>query len=527
MRTVSLPTTAPPLRQSPTPLRAVAGSATRTHRLLLRVTTAGLLMIALQAAAVDLARLEIAIERGMQDWGIPGLAIAVIDGGAVVLSRGYGRTAVVDGLPVDAATLFANASTTKAMLAAGLLLLVDDGRLTLDAPVIAFLPELRFADPALTPQVTIRDLLTHRTGLPSMDFQTFNQGMPIADQLPRVAQVAPVAPPRARFIYHNTQYELAGRVLEVVTGQPWPTFLRERLWTPIGMLNTFGTWGEIGADRSAAIPHDEVQGVLRPVNPSLLPEAANAAGSVWSSVADMSRWAGFLLADGVTADGTRLLSEQAIQEMFTPQQLIDSATFPATAELTRPNWRSYGLGWFQQDFQGRKIDFHTGSLSGFVAILGLDRTHQRAVVVMANREGAELRHALLWEVMDRRTGAERPDWHADVLALNGERAAQRAAQWARLEAGRIEGLPPARELAAYAGRFNSARSGPLQIRSGAAGLTLHTRVRDYQLTHWHGETFLVMHADWQRGVFARFDLAPDGTITALEAFGDRFLRDPE
>jgi CubicO group peptidase (beta-lactamase class C family) len=470
---------------------------------------------------VDADRLDALVEHGMDDWGIPGIAVAVLENGEVTYAHGFGTTALEGGAPVDAHTPFANASTTKAMIAAGMLMLVDEGVLTLDDPVIDWLPEVRFADPALTPQVTIRDLLTHRTGLPSTDLWAFPMGMPLAEQIPRLAFVDPVAAPRSRHLYQNTMYELAGLVIERASGRPWPAFLRARLWRPLGMQETWANRGAIPEGRGHAQPHDDVDGRVRRVDYSLLPDVTNAAGSVWSTVTDMMRWARFLLAGGITEDGDMLLSEDAVEELFRPQSLIHRDRFP-TAELTRPQWTSYGLGWFQQDFLGRKIDFHTGSLIGFVAILGLDRARSRAVMVMANRSGAELRQALLWEVMDDRAGAARPDWSAEVRAFHAQREAERHDHWQALVDGRIADAPPALPLAAYTGTFDSARSGTVTIETGGDALVLRTPVREYALTPWHAETFLLEHRDWTHGDFATFELAPDGTVEAIEVFGDVF-----
>lgn len=345
-------------------------------------------------AAFDAAHFTATVERAMADWQVPGLAVAVLEEGVPVYARGFGHTALGDGRPVTRETFFINASTTKAMVAAGLLMLVDEGRVALDDPVIDYLPELHFGDPALTPQVTLRDLLTHRTGLPSTDFWTFNQGMPLAEQLPRLRQVAPVAAPRARKIYQNTMYELAGLVIERVSGEPWASFLARRLWRPLGM-RTVATRDALPADAPRSTPYGLFDGELREVNHSLRGPVADAAGSAWSTLDDMLRWIGFLLRGGVTDHGERLLSEEALAEMFRPQQLVAEDDYYPTAALTRPHWISYGLGWYQQDFQGRKIDYHTGSLNGAVAIVGLDRAADRAMVMFANRGGAELRHALL------------------------------------------------------------------------------------------------------------------------------------
>ncbi len=480
------------------------------------------LLSAAPRAAFDAAAFTATVERAMADWQVPGLGVAVVEDGEVVFARGFGTTRLWNGEDVDTATYFVNASTTKAMVAAGLLMLVDDGRVALDDPVIDHVPEIHFGDAALTPQITLRDLLTHRTGLPSTDFWTFNQGMPLADQLPRLRAVEPVAPPRARKIYQNTMYELIGLVIERVTGDPWEAFLTEHLWRPIGM-KTVATRDAIPAWAARARPYDVFDGELRRVDHSLRAHVTDAAGSAWSTIDDMVLWIEFLLRGGITADGERLLSEEALAEMFRPQQLVAEDDYYPTAELTKPNWISYGLGWYQQDFRGRKVDYHTGSLNGAVAIVGLDRAAERGVVVMANRGGAELRHALLWDVMDERGGAERPDWHAEVFALYEERAERRAERRAAVEAGRLD-VPPSLPLAAYTGHYDSPRGGPLNISPDGDALRLDTLVRTYRLTPWHADTFLLTHEDWENGSYARFSLTPQGTIDGVEAFGMDFER---
>ena len=342
-------------------------------------------------AGFDAARFDALIESGMRDWRVPGLSVAAIEDGELVYLRGFGRTGP-GGTAVDEHTLFANASTTKAMVAAGLLVLADDGRLSLDDPVIDYLPELHFEREIHTDAVTIRDLLAHRTGLDRTDFWTFRQRMPLAEQIRKLRLVEPAAGPRERLLYQNTMYELAGLVITRVAGKPWYEFLDERLWTPIGMHDTVGMRGRIPEARARVRGHDEVDGEVVPIPYDLEPEQEDAAGSAWSSARDMALWAAFLLADGVTANGERLISEDGIREMFTPAQLAGPDDFYPTVELTEPNWLSYGLGWFQQDFRGRKIDFHTGSLDGLVAIIGLDRAAK--MLKVAQRETAAFQERL-------------------------------------------------------------------------------------------------------------------------------------
>lgn len=473
-------------------------------------------------AAFDSERFTAAVEQGMADWQIPGLGVAVIEGGELVYARGFGETAPTGGQPIDTRSYFINASTTKAMVAAGLLILVDDGRANLDDLLMEHVPEIHFADPALTQQLTLRDLLTHRTGLPSTDFWTFNQGMPLAEQIPRLRAVEPVAAPRSRKIYQNTMYELIGLVIERVTGEPWETFLSKRLWRPIGM-GTVATRDAIPPGAVQALPFEILAGAPRAVSHSLRGSVSDAAGSAWSTIDDMVLWVKFLLRGGVTEDGQRLLSPAAMDEMFAPQQLIDTQDYYPTAALTAPNWISYGLGWYQQDFLGRKIDYHTGSLNGATALVGVDRDAGRGLIMLANRGGAELRHGLLWSVMDTREDADRRDWPREVLALYAARDARRNAERAALEAGRVD-APPSLPLAAYAGRFSSARGGPLEVTAHKGALELNTLVRSYRLTPWHADTFFMMHEDWATGSFVQFSLTPAGTIDALDAFGMQFDR---
>lgn len=492
----------------------------------IRLTSQALLLMlgaaSVSAAALDAERFTRTVEEGMADWQVPGLGVAVIENRKVVYARGFGRTALPDGDSIGTDTYFINASTTKAMIAAGLLMLVDEGRVNLDDLLIDHLPEVHFGDPALSQQLTLRDLLTHRSGLPSTDFWTFNQGMPLAEQLPRLRAVEPVAAPRTRKIYQNTMYELIGLVIERVTGEPWERFLSHRLWRPIGM-QTVATRDAIPAEAAQAAPYDVINGELQRVNHSLRDGVSDAAGSAWSSLDDMVLWVEFLLRGGVTAAGKRLLSEAALQEMFRPQQLINEKDYYPSASLTQPNWISYGLGWYQQDFQGRKIDYHTGSLNGATAIVGLDRAAGRGMVMLANRGGAELRHALLWAVMDDRDDADYQTWQKDVLSLYERRSAERAENRAAVAAARLN-APASLPLTAYAGRYDSPRGGPLEITPVENGLRLDTQVRSYRLTHWHTDTFLLMHDDWENGSFARFSLTPAGTIDGLEAFGMEFER---
>jgi len=492
---------------------------TRLGKYLLAVTvTFAVSTSAMASAPYD--HLAAFVEEGMDLWHVPGMAVAVVSSDEILFQRGFGETALRDGSKIDEHTLFASASTTKAMVAAAMLLLVEEGKLSLDDAVTRHIPELHFNDPLMTGQITMRDLLAHRTGLPSTDFWTFFQKMPLEQQIRRLESVPPAAPLRTRHIYQNTMFEIAGLVIERLSGKRWDLFIRERIWQPIGMTETFGARGQIEAELNHVIPHNYLEGKLSVAEWALPADLPDAAGSVWSSIHDMSLWAQFLLRGGITGDGERLISESSIAEMFEPQTLIGADDFYPTVELTHPNWRSYGLGWFQQDFQGRKIDFHTGSLSGLIAIIGLDRSGDKAVVVLGNRDHAEMRHAVLWEVMDNSAADARRDWNREIFDLYQAKRDEREEQWQEKEAQRLLKTKPSLSREDYAGRYESPALGEVSIENSGRKMYLKTAKIDLLMSHWHLDTFLVEYTPWALREFATFRIGPDGAITALELFGE-------
>ncbi len=475
-------------------------------------------------AAFDADHLSAFTERGMDLWHVPGMSVAVVTQDDVLMQKGFGNTAAKKGQAVDEHTLFSIASTTKAMVVAGILMLVDEGKLSLDDPIIKHIPELHFADPSLTQQLNVRDLLAHRTGLPSTDYWSFFQDMPLDEQITRLKTVETVAPIRTRLIYQNTMFELAGLLIERLSGQRWHHFLTERLWQPIGMLETYGSREEIGAEQSYVTPHLYIDNKLTVPAWDFPADYADAAGSVWSSIHDMSLWAQFLLRDGVTQSGKRLVSEQGIKQMFEPHQLASASDFYPTTELTRPNWRSYGLAWFQQDFQGRKIDFHTGSLSGLIAIIGLDRANDKAVIVLGNRDHAEMRHALLWEVMDNSAGDKRRDWNQDIFDLYAARADESDQGWEETRKKRLKHTKPSLKPAAYAGRYRNETMGDILVENVGRKMVLRTALVEFEMTHWHLDTYLVEYKSWQMHEFGTFNIGPDGAIVSVKLFDDTFTR---
>lgn len=468
--------------------------------------------------------LDTFIERGMELWHTPGVAAAVVTDDDVQFQRGFGTTSIEDGEAITEHTGFAIASTTKAMVAMGVLMLVDDGYLGLDDPITKHIPELHFSDPFMDKEITVRDLLAHRTGLPSTDSWSFLKNMPVEEQIQRLRYVKRVAGIRMSNIYQNTMYDLMGVLIENLDGRAWDHYLAEELWQPLGMRETFAARAEIPAAQSFVRPHFYKDERIEQTPYDLPAGDKMPAGSVWSTIHDMSLWAQFLLRGGVTAEGERLVSEEQYAQMFEPTQLSTVADFYPTVELTQPHWRTYGLGWYQQDFQGRMIDFHTGSLFGLIAIIGLDRDAKRAVVMLANRDHAEFRHALLWHVMDNRSGAERRDWNDDVFALYERNAAEAEAQSEDIHATRRTGTTTSVPLDAFAGTYATDSFGELVIEVDGEDLVTQTELHEVRFSHWHDNVFLWRFEQWDFEMLVEFRVGFDNKVTALEWGGDTFTR---
>jgi CubicO group peptidase (beta-lactamase class C family) len=470
-------------------------------------------------------------EQGRVDWGVPGLAVAVVRDGRVLLAQGYGVREAGKPERVDADTLFAAASTTKAMTAAAIGMLVDEKQLGWDDSVRKFVPELRLGDAELADSLTVRDLLTHHTGLPGTDFLWYAFDGDWRAILARLARVEPSAPARSRFEYQNVMYGLAGDIVGRVSGLPWAEFVRRRLFEPLGMTHTVPLGAEAVRQTNMVTPHSREDGPFRSWETLLAVDPIPAAGSVWTSAHDLAKWISFLLAPESVkrADGAPLLAPETVEELFRPQVVIQPGAFYPTVEKTEPRWTTYGLGWFQHDYRGRKVDFHTGSIDGLVALVGLAREARFGIAVLGNLDHAELRHALLYSALDLfLDGGLSRDWNAELRALyDGERA-KAEQERAALEAKRVPGARPSRALADYAGTYTDPLYGT--VRVALEGEALRVALGRFLLGRaepWHFDTFRIA---WERKLYgvswATFRLGVDGAVAAVELDGTSYARQP-
>ena len=480
-----------------------------------------------QNRSAQVRELDAYIVKGMRDWEIPGLTIAVVRNDSVLFTKGYGARRLAATGAVDELTQFGIMSTTKAFTALAMVMLVDEGKLAWNDPITKHLPEFQFSDPFLTREATVKDLLTHNIGLGNADLMWARGDLTRAEILRRVKFVPTAYSLRGGFAYQNVMYGAAGEVIARVSGMSWEDFIQRRIFVPLGMTQSYTTYDAMhrssGANQSE--PHFRIHDTIRVIADETV-DVLPAAGAIWSNAVDMAKWVRFLLDSG-RVDGKRLVSEEQFRKLLQPQSFVSAEEFYPTAQITKPHWMTYGLGWFEQDFRGRFLAFHTGSLDGRTAMMGLLPDAKVGVFIAGNLDHAEFRHALLLQVMDifaGTNGEAARNWSAEFLALYKGISDRSVKATAEFEAKRVAGTKPTLPLAAYAGIYAHPVWGDIVIAQDGSALRVSfgpDASNSGALEHWHYDTFRVFLGDGRGGAnYFQFQLDGDGKPSRLVMNGD-------
>ena len=492
-----------------------------------------------------LANLDDQAAVAMREFQIPGLAIAVVKDGRIVAAEGYGVRTLGRNDHVTANTLFQVASNSKAVTTAALAMLVDEGKLAWDDRVIDHLPWFRLYDPYVTREFTVRDLLTHRSGLGlgAGDLLWYRSPRPGREVVERLRVVPPVSSFRTAYAYDNVLYVAAGLIIEEVSGMSWHDFVRDRIFAPLGMSSTSSTIAALTAAADAATPHSRFQADLRIVPRDTVDNVAPAA-ALNTSAADWAKWMIVQLDSGrvrpesipnasegsrqdqndgsraqAKGEESRLWSEQRAREMWTGVTIQPIGSPPAGLPQYRPNFAEYALGWGLRDYRGYKIVTHTGGLSGMTSRTLLVPDLKLGIAVFTNSESAA-HTALSWWILDRYLDAPRTDW-VGILAANEERNRARAADVERKAlAERAADTRPSLPLEKYAQPYIDALYGDATITREDDGLVLrfaHSPQFVADLEHWHYDTFV---AHWRErtipDAYVTFRLDARGAIEGFE-----------
>ncbi len=436
------------------------------------------------------------VYRVMDDWHVPGLAIAIVKDGKVVLARGYGVRQLGKPGKVDPDTLFDIGSNTKAFTAAALGTLVSAGKLKWNTPVVDVLKDFRLQSPYVTQDVTLRDLLTHRTGYcdPGAAWYTSDAN----DIVHRMRYQKPSYSFRTTFCYNNVQYLAASRFIPAITGESWNDYVTAQLFRPLGMDRTVNSEAALEAATDVATPHgiqDDKPAAIHDYWSHNMDVFA-AVGGIWSSANDMSHWLQMLLADG-KYNGRTVVDSAVLREMETPQMLIQPRELgEIRAWMPGAHFYTYGLGLFVQDDHGHIVVWHAGDIDGMASGLALVPDAQLGVVVLSNMDHADARFAIIARVLQTMLGLPRHDLEPALLARAHKQQADSEVTIAKLAATRVANAKPPLPLADYAGTYADPLDGTAHVALEREHLVLRLENPDFtgDLTPWHGNTF---HVSWR------------------------------
>jgi CubicO group peptidase (beta-lactamase class C family) len=476
-----------------------------------------------QPAREPLATLDAFVDRTLADWEIPGLSLAVVKDDRVVIAKGYGRRELGRDARVDADTLFGIGSCSKAFAAASLGVLVSDGKVAWEDRATTYLPWLEVYDPWVTHELRLRDLVSHRVGT---DYNVENRLRPVSsdqkDLLRRSKSVQPVAPFREQFVYSNNMFIATGQLVAAVAGKPWPEFAKERLWGPLGMTATNASATTSRQAQDHATPHMVVDEKLRPVEWEYPDRVAVPSGGLNSNAHDMAEWLRFQLGQGTHA-GRSIIRADVVKEMHTAQSVVLRPREGVPRVVSQPElggrFFGYGMGWFVNDYRGRKMLWHSGSIDGFRCAAAMLPEEQLGVVALINAERTQLAFAVAFRVLDAYLGASSPDWSAKLLAETREGEASERERERQLVASRPRGATPLLPLDAYVGTYADDAFGRAVVSREGGALTLKVGALAGPLEHWRGDTFRA-RLNWDTHPFGQpfvaFVVDPKAQVVAVE-----------
>ena len=460
------------------------------------------------------------VTRVLERFHVPGAAVAIVKDGRVVLAKGYGVRALGSGERVDAKTQFGIASNTKIITATALALLVEEGKLQWDAPVVRYLPAFALYDPWVTREITVRDLLVHRSGL----------GLGAGDLLwwppssydrkeivRRLRYIPPATSFRSAYAYDNVLYSVAGELIEAVSGQTWEEFVKARIVDRVGMTASDVRHSAAEHGGNVARTHAEVNDTVRLVAP-FTSDNTNPAGGVMSGADDMAKWLLVQLDSGKVAGGERLYSAASARQLWRIVTPLGTGTGPAGFEHLGAQFSGYALGMFIRDYRGRKLLNHTGGLPGYVSKVAMIPEARLGVVVLTNAESGSAFESIVYRVLDHYLGVKPvPDYLAYFSAGDARNRAELKADAAKATAARDSASRPSLPLAKYAGTYRDAWYGDVAITEEGGRLVMRfskTPQLTGDLEHWQHDTFVVRWRDRElrADAYVTFALNPDGTI---------------
>ncbi|GAB2956954.1 serine hydrolase [Hymenobacter coalescens] len=441
------------------------------------------------------------IQRGMRQWQIPGLAVVVVKDGQVVVSKGYGVRAVGKPEPVDANTLFLIASNTKLFTGLALANLEQEKKLSLNDKVTQYLPDFQLYDPTSTQLVTVRDLLGHHLGTKTFqgDFAFWDSNFSREDIIRQMRVLKPSLPFRQDYGYCNAGFLAAGQVIPAVTGgTSWENYVEQTMLRPLGMTNTYMLTAGFGQRPNVALPYSNAYGPLA-VLPIDEVDNLGPAASMVSSVGDLGKWLQFQLDSG-KHQGQRVLPWAALRRT----RDVNTAVSARKSALLPEHFRTYGLGVFAADYNGRQVYWHTGGATGYVSNTCFVPEERLGIAVLTNQDNQSFFEALRYQLLDAYLGMPYVDRSRQLWNRGAAGRAEAAAELAKLNARVTKKGKPALPLKAYAGQYAHPVYGPITITAKGKQLLIsfsrHPELRA-TLDYMDGQQFRATYSNLTYGIY--------------------------
>jgi CubicO group peptidase (beta-lactamase class C family) len=462
--------------------------------------------------------LDADVARATQTFDVPGLSIAIVKDGKLILAKGYGVRKLGEPALVDENTLFGIGSNTKAFTSASLATLVDAGKISWDDPVYQRLPGFVMYDSYVSHEMTIRDLLTHRSGMGLGEgdllfwpHTTYTRD----DIIYRLRFMKPQSSFRSKYAYDNLLYMTAAQIVPAVTGESWEEYVREKILLPLGMKTTNFTNSAFGPDDNYASAHRRIEGKVQ-VAKFVNLDNVGGAGVINSSAAEIADWLLLQLNRGKLPNGNHIFSDRQSHEMWTPQTILPIGPYPPSLASARPMFAAYCLGWLFRDYHGHRSIGHTGGVQGFVSRVALLPEDNLGIVILTNAEDGGAMDSLAYRIEDYYLGIPPTDWITAFHDVETHQRAEADAIMKNAESARAADSKPSLPLEKYEGVFNDDWYGPATIRMDNGKLVFsldHTPLAVADLEHWQYDTF---KAHWRdrdiEDAFVTFALKPDGSI---------------
>ncbi|MGE4133199.1 MAG: serine hydrolase [Bdellovibrionales bacterium] len=426
--------------------------------------------------AIDYPKFEKFVQDMMTEFHVPGMAIGVVNKNGPVYMKGFGVRAAHQVMPVTEHTLFAIGSTTKAFTATSLGILVDRGLLGWDQPIVEkYLSEFSLLDPLATQMITTRDLLTHRSGLPRHDLVWYGSPDSRVELIRRIRYLQPTAGLREKTQYQNGMFMVAGYLAGQVAGTSWEDFVSREILQKIGMSSTLLSVNGIEKSLDYAVPHRYVNGEIQEI-PFRNIDAVAPAGAMNSSVEDMGRWLRLQLNEG-ELEGQRIISKATLAEIHKPQMLSDMLGFNKI--FPEFGLETYGMGWFVDQFYGKKLIHHGGGIDGFITFVGFMPELDLGIVAFANAESLAPYMAAL-AYLDMSMNETPAPWLERLRTVSKPHPKDLA-----------DVTPTVHPLTAYVGTYSHPAYGEMSVTvlPGGDGLELNHHAGKMAVAHYADEAF--------------------------------------